>query len=173
MSEKSIDKTKRNLIDKMDKYHWGFQYGLFVALDGEDKAYDINVAEKLILSGLENFREKLRKGFLDTGILLMIRKRTLPEKFKVNYRKDFQQIYITWYSSKEMSKDKIKKIAESVYGENATNLLDKELTEEKIKDTIYQIKRKNLHNLTKYFEINGKKFDRFTCLNFKKFIILN
>ncbi|MDC5569266.1 hypothetical protein NRB13_19030, partial [Acinetobacter baumannii] len=97
MSELSKDKTKRRLTSVMKDYQWRYQYSLFPRIEGFDKNEDKERAEDLILSELNIFRDKLRKRFLDIGILLVIKKRTLSEGFRVNYRKDFQQIYLTWY----------------------------------------------------------------------------
>ncbi|MCG6037264.1 hypothetical protein C5B72_17370 [Acinetobacter sp. KU 011TH] len=172
MSELSKDKTKRRLTSVMKDYQWRYQYSLFPRIEGFDKNEDKERAEDLILSELNIFRDKLRKRFLDIGILLVIKKRTLSEGFRVNYRKDFQQIYLTWYSSEEIPKDKLKKIIDSVYGDEV-NLLTKQMTVEKIEKSISSIKEQRLHDLTKYFDYAGKRFDRFSCLNLSKFVELN
>lgn len=155
----------------MSDYQWSHQYSLFPRLEGFDKDEDKQRVEHLILSEINVFRDKLRKRFLDIGILLVIKRKTLPLDFKVSYRKDFQQIYLTWYSSQEIPKVKLKKVIESVYGDEV-NLITKRLTLEKKEKSITSIKEQKLHDLTKYFEYAGKRFDRFTCLNLDKFIEL-
>lgn len=169
LSESSKNKTKRGIITLMSDYEWSYQYSLFPALEGGSKEEDKIKAEELILSGLDLFREKLRKKFQGVGILFMLRRGRISEGFRVNYRKDFQQLYLTWYSASKMDKNVITDVLKDCY-DFKINVCSQSLTQQEIESSVSAIRNQKLHDLSLYYEIAGKKFKRFTVIN-RKYLI--
>ncbi len=170
MSESSKQKTKRKLASDLGAYQWCFQYSVFPKLDGVDQREDKVKAEQLILSELSKFREKLRKAFPDVGIFLIIRKLKISKKFIVTYTKNFQQIYITWYASKEMSYEKVIKVLDSCYGDEVNLPKGKKITDEKMESIIGTIEKEHLHNLEPYYKLQNQRFDRYSKINHSRFV---
>lgn len=169
LSESSKDKTKRGILTLMSDYEWSYQYSLFPALEGMSKEEDKIKAEELILSGLDLFKERLRKKFNGIGILFVLRRGRIPEGFKVSYRKDFQQLYLTWYSASKMDKKVITDILRDCY-DFTINVCSQSLTQQEIESSVLVIRNQKLHDLSLYYEIAGKKFKRFTVIN-RKYLI--
>lgn len=170
LSESSKDKTKRGILTLMSDYEWLYQYSLFPALEGGSKEEDKIKAEELILSGLDSFREKLRKKFQGIGILFMLRRGRIPKGFKVNYRKDFQQLFVTWYSASKMDEKIIKDVLMGCY-DFKINVVSQPLSQDDIESSVSTIKNQKLHNLSLYYEVAGKRFKRFTVINRKYLIV--
>lgn len=163
LSESSKNKTKRGIITLMSDYEWSYQYSLFPALEGGSKEEDKIKAEELILSGLDLFREKLRKKFQGVGILFMLRRGRISEGFRVNYRKDFQQLYLTWYSASKMDKNVITDVLKDCY-DFKINVCSQSLTQQEIESSVFAIRNQKTQSLA------GKKFKRFTVIN-RKYLI--
>lgn len=148
----------------MEGYEWLYQYSLFPALDGEDKKEDKIKAEELILSGLDGFRDRLRKKYPKVGILFMIRRGRIAKGFQARYRKDFQQLYVTWYASSEISEKTVRELVDVSY-DSEVNLSSQRLTCQDVESKASAIKNQRLHNLSDYYDRAGKKFKRFTVIN--------
>ncbi|MGQ1479604.1 hypothetical protein ACT4XN_14600 [Acinetobacter baumannii] len=110
MSELSKDKTKRRLTSVMKDYQWRYQYSLFPRIEGFDKNEDKERAEDLILSELNIFRDKLRKRFLDIGILLVIKKGPYLKVLELTIGKIFNKSTLLGIHLKRYQKINSKKL---------------------------------------------------------------
>lgn len=168
MSESSQEKTKRNLINCLKDYEWAYQYSLFPLLGGEDKADDQYKANYIITNDVSKLRKRLRERFTKTGMLFELRRMKLRNKFKANYRKDFQQIYATWYTTHELDTDGLNKILESIFPPDSYTCRSRKVSLDKIQSSINTIRRQQLHS--KIYGENGVEFDRFSKIHEKFFV---
>ncbi|EPU1136042.1 hypothetical protein ACVUNO_002302, partial [Acinetobacter baumannii] len=74
MTEIAAEKRKRKLITELRDYQWLYQYSVFPRLLGANREEDKSRAEEIILSGLDEFRDKLRRKVSNIGILFELRK---------------------------------------------------------------------------------------------------
>lgn len=172
MTETAAEKKKRKLIRELRDHQWLYQYSVYPRLLGEKKAVDKSRAEEIILLGVDDFRNRLRKKTMNIGILFEIRKMNigLIRGFETQYkRKDFAQIYITFYSSEEIEGTLLNEIVETVYCDQV-NVRSRKVTEAKMLTTIATIRRQGVYDFSSYYEIKGNKFNRYSCIHRSSFI---
>lgn len=172
MTETAVEKRKRKLITELRDYQWLYQYSVFPRLEGADREEDKSRAEEIILSGLDEFRDKLRRKVSNIGILfeLRIMNVILNRGFRTQYRrKNFVQIYITFHASEKIEEELLDEIAEAVYGDEV-NIKTRSLSEKDILGAIEKIRIEALHDFTAYYEIKGRKFNRYSGINRSSFI---
>jgi len=172
MTETAAEKRKRKLITELRDYQWLYQYSVFPRLLGANREEDKSRAEEIILSGVDEFRDKLRRKASKTGILFELRKMnvTLIRGFRTEYRrKDFVQIYITFHTSAKIENGLLGEIANAVYGDEV-NIKARSLSEQDVLRAIEKIRIHSLHDFSSYYEITGRKFNRYSGINRSRFI---
>ncbi|CAI3100009.1 hypothetical protein MWMV2_MWMV2_01079 [Acinetobacter oleivorans] len=172
MTETSEEKKKRKLIRELREHQWLYQYSVYPRLLGENRAVDKSRAEGIILLGIDDFRNRLRKRTANIGIFFEIRKMNvgLIKGFETQYkRKNFAQIYITFYTSEEIEVTLLNEIVETAYCDEV-NVRSRKVTEEKMLKTIATIRRQGVYNFSSYYEIKGNKFNRYSCIHRSSFI---
>ncbi|WP_087090832.1 hypothetical protein [Acinetobacter pittii] len=172
MSETSEEKKKRKLIAELRDYQWLYQYSVFPRLEGANREEDKSRAEEIILSGLDKFRDKLRRKVSNIGILFEIRKMNviLIRGFQTQYRrKNFVQIYITFHASAKIEEELLHEIVEAIYGDEV-NITARLLGEQDVLGAIEKIQIQALHDFSSYYEIKGRKFNRYSGINRSSFI---
>ncbi len=172
MTEIAAEKRKRKLITELRDYQWLYQYSVFPRLLGANREEDKSRAEEIILSGLDEFRDKLRRKVSNIGILFELRKMNvnLNRGFRTQYRrKNFVQIYITFHASEKIEEELLNEIAEAVYGDEV-NIKTRALSEEDVLGAIEKIRIEALYDFSAYYEIKGRKFNRYSGINRSSFL---
>jgi len=144
MTEKSIDKTKRKMIDLFKDYVWNHQYSIFY----DNPANSIDLQEDL-----NRLRVKLRNRDQPFYII----KRTL--------NRGGLQAYATIFTTKEIEGfDKL--VSKS--SEYEINIPDQVVTDDMIVSTINAMKKQRLHDLDKFFGEADVK--RYSLINKSKLV---
>ncbi|MGE6689477.1 hypothetical protein ACQKFE_16015 [Stutzerimonas stutzeri] len=127
MTEKSIDKTKRKMIDLFKDYEWNYQYSIFYG----NPANSIHLLEDL---GRLTIKLKTRNQ------PFYIIKRTL--------NRGHLQAYATIFTTEQIE-DMDKLVSKS--SEYEINIPDQVVTDDMIVSTINAMKKQRLHDLDKFF----------------------
>lgn len=157
MMENSEDKTVRHIVNYLTNYDWLYQYSIFVDVNDLDVEEAKDIAKNWLLKfDDKKFRDYLRKkkGNEDVAMMYVIRKHLHKNH---SSKKSFQQFYITIYSSGEIQGiDHI----QSYYSDFPLNIMDRKVTDKKIKSICSALKNQKLHDLSL---LGGKK--RYTIMN--------
>lgn len=168
MTESAEEKRRRRLIDSLENYQWKYQYSIFPVLDYWDKELAEDSAEYTITDGVTKLREKLREKFPDTAMLFELRRLTVKVKTKFTRKRDWQQIYATWHTTKELNDAKLIQVLEFAYHPDEYRCLSREVIQEKIDSSIDSIKNEELQK--EVLSRDGKDFNRFSIINKKHLI---
>lgn len=162
MSESSESKTKRNILHHLSNYEWVEQASLFPRFDLSDWDEDTEIGLNIVIDSLDQFRDKLRKSFIDTSFLCILRVKIGNDMARFTYGKNITSIYFVIYASKALDKVKLQKIVDSVYPDNVDLLPPRKLSEGKLIRTYNAFKVGKLHNLN---VAPNKPNKRWTVLN--------
>lgn len=127
MTEKSIDKTRRKMIDLFKDYEWNHQYSIFY----DDPANSIHLQEDL---------NRLRLKLKTRNQPFYIIKRTL--------NRGHLQAYATIFTTEQIE-DMDKLVSKS--SEYEINIPDQVVTDDMIVSTINAMRKQKLHDLDKFF----------------------
>lgn len=168
MTESAEEKRKRRLIDSLENYQWKYQYSIFPDVDYWDKELAEDSTEYTITDGVTKLREKLREKFLDTGMLFELRRSNVKEKTQFKRKRNWQKVYATLHTTKELNDVKLVEVLESVYHPDDYHCSSREVIQEKIDSSIKTIKNQKLHKVV--LARDGKEFNRFSIINKKHLI---
>lgn len=159
--ESSEDKTVRHMVNYLINYEWLYQYSIFVDVNNLDVEEAKNIAKNWLLTfddgKLKNYLRK-KKDSKDVAMMYVIRKtahKNHPSK------KVFPQFYITIFSTDSIQV--LDNDLESYFSDFPLNVLNRNVTREKIESTCSALKKQKLHDISL---LGSKK--RYTIINKSK-----
>lgn len=150
--ERSVDKTKRKMINLLSNNQWKYQYSIFC--DVQDLDYED--AKDAAIAWIHDFNhKKLRDGLrkvCNTAILFIVRThfiRNRPDRRRV------KQIYLTIFCNEILNLDICQR-----YTSYPLNVVHRKVSEWKITTTCNALQTQALHDLS---SLNGMK--RYSVIN--------
>lgn len=168
LTESAEEKRKRRLIASFKNYQWKYQYSIFPRLKGKDKGEDLAIASYALLEYDKELRRKLGEQFSDTAILFEFRRGRISKDFRPKYRVNFAQVYITFHSSKELDREDLTKLIQSIYEDDA-NFASRSVSGDNLEKSISTIQSQRSH--AKIVREDGKEVNRLSIINRKNVIL--